>query len=168
MLELSKERISQILHEETAAKEEQSTILRGVYTRYMRLYEKYFADIHALNDEAVAELNKYHEETRSLIRYYYMDIPLETCMQLEEFDSKYGSKLLGSGWHDHLFAIYDEFKGSCENKEKKEEDVRAEFKKQALEAFYDVMDYIFRDDFGTGSQTAKDIVNNLKDMLFGE
>ena len=43
MVELSNERISKILHEETAKKEELSTILRGIYTRYMHLFEKYFS-----------------------------------------------------------------------------------------------------------------------------
>lgn len=40
MVGLSNERIEQILHEETAKKEELQTILRGIYTRYMRLYER--------------------------------------------------------------------------------------------------------------------------------
>ena len=61
MVELSNERIEQILHQETAKKEELATILRGIYTRYMRLYEKLFADIDALNDEKITELRKYHE-----------------------------------------------------------------------------------------------------------
>ena len=54
MVELSNERIGKILHEETVKTEELATILRSIYTRYMRLYEKYFADIDALNDEKVA------------------------------------------------------------------------------------------------------------------
>ena len=29
----------------------------------------------ALNEDKIAELKKYHEETESLIKYYYMDIP---------------------------------------------------------------------------------------------
>ena len=167
MVELSNERISKILHEETAKKEELSTILRGIYTRYMHLFEKYFADIDELNDENIAELNDYHEETKSLFRYYYMDIPLETCMQLEEFNNQYVAKLLGPKWHEHLFSVYAEFRDSADNEAKSGEEVKAEFKKQALEAFYDVMDYIFRDDFGTSSQTAKKVVTNLKEMLFG-
>lgn len=44
MIELSHERIEQILHEETVKKEDLDTILRGIYFRYMRLYERYFAD----------------------------------------------------------------------------------------------------------------------------
>ena len=167
MVELSNERISKILHEETAKKEELSTILRGIYTRYMHLFEKYFADIDELNDEKIAELNDYHEETKSLFRYYYMDIPLETCMQLEEFNNQYVAKLLGPKLHEHLFSVYAEFRDSADNEAKSGEEVKAEFKKQALEAFYDVMDYIFRDDFGTSSQTAKKVVTNLKEMLFG-
>ena len=61
MVELSNERIGQILHEETTKKEESETILRGIYTRYMRLFEKYLADIDALNDEKIADFKKYHE-----------------------------------------------------------------------------------------------------------
>ena len=63
MVEFSKERIGQILHEETMKKEETETILRGIYTRYMLLYERYFADIDTLDDDKIAELKKYHEDT---------------------------------------------------------------------------------------------------------
>ena len=70
MIELNKERLEKILREETAQKEELQTILRSVYTRYMRLYEKYFADIDALNDEKIAGLRAYHEETVSLVKHF--------------------------------------------------------------------------------------------------
>ena len=79
MIELSQERVESILKEETLKTEELTTILRAVYTRYMRVFEKYFADTDALNDEVIAELNQYQEETRSLVKYYYMDIPQEVC-----------------------------------------------------------------------------------------
>ena len=39
MIELSNERVEQILHEETVKKEESGTILRSIYIRYVRLYE---------------------------------------------------------------------------------------------------------------------------------
>ena len=39
MVELNNERIDEILHKETVKTEEQATILRAIYTRYMRLYE---------------------------------------------------------------------------------------------------------------------------------
>ena len=55
MVELSRERIEQMLQEETAKKEELANILRGIYTRYMRLYEKYLADIDALNDDEIGK-----------------------------------------------------------------------------------------------------------------
>ena len=83
MVELNNERIEQILHEETTKKEELETILRSIYNRYMWLYEKYFADIDALNDEKIAELTNYHEETLSLVKYYYMDIPLDICVGIK-------------------------------------------------------------------------------------
>ena len=70
MVELSRERIEQMLQEETAKKEELANILRGIYTRYMRLYEKYLADIDALNDDEIGKLRAFHKETRSLFRYY--------------------------------------------------------------------------------------------------
>ena len=49
MIELSNERIKEILNDETPRKEETDTILRAIYTRYMRLCEEYFTDIDALN-----------------------------------------------------------------------------------------------------------------------
>ena len=163
MVELSNERIGQILHEETAKTEELTTILRGIYTRYMRLYEKYFADIDALNNAKIAELRKYHEETGSLVRYYYMDIPQDICEGIKEFENKYSANLLGPDWHDYLFRVYQEFrKGSTAT------DIKAEFSKQALAAFYEAMDYIFREGFGTGSQTVKDVVRGITGLLFGK
>ena len=163
MVELNNERIGQILHEETVKTEELTTILRGIYTRYMRLYEKYFADIDALNNAKIAELRKYHEETRSLVRYYYMDIPQDICVGIREFEDKYSANLLGPEWHDYLFRSYQEFrKGS------KARDIKAEFSKQTLEAFYDAMDYIFREGFGTGSQTINNVVSGITGLLFGK
>ena len=166
MVELSNERIGQILHEETTKKEESETILRGIYTRYMRLFEKYLADIDALNDEKIAEFKKYHEETRSLIKYYYMDIPQDVCTGIREFENKYSSNLLGSEWHEYLFGSYEEFKEKIRDKDKSEESLKAEFSKQTLMAFYDAMDYVFRDGFGTGSQTAKKGLSSITGLLF--
>ena len=163
MVELSNERIEQILHGETAKKEELATILRGIYTRYMRLYEKYFADIDALNNDKIAELRKYHEETVSLVRYYYMDIPQDTCEKINEFEEKYSSCLLGPDWHEYLFRSYQEFRQKSDAKDKK-----AEFSKKTLSAFYDTMDYVFREGFGTGSQTIKDVVSGITGLLFGK
>ena len=74
MIELTNQRIKQILHEETAEKAEVTTILRAIYNRYMHLYEKYFADIDKLNDKEIKKLREYHEETKSLVKYYYMDM----------------------------------------------------------------------------------------------
>jgi hypothetical protein len=37
-----------------------------------------------------------------------------------------------------------------------------------LEAFYDTMDYVFRDGFSTGSETAGKLAGELAGMLFGE
>ncbi len=133
MIELSNERIEQILHEETTKKEDQETILRSIYTRYMRLYEKYFADIDALNEDEIAKLRNYHEETISLVKYYYMNIPMDVCSGIKVFEKEYSTKLLGSEWQKYLSEAYEEFKDKYEYKYK--DRVKAEFVKQALKAF---------------------------------
>lgn len=168
MIELNKERLEKILREETAQKEELQTILRSVYTRYMRLYEKYFADIDALNDEKIAGLQAYHEETVSLVKHFYLDIPMDVCTELREFEEKYSDKLLGPGWREYLHDSYEEFKEKNWVGKKSEAELKAEFKKQILSAFYDAMDYIFREDFGTSSQTAKKVFTGLTELLFGK
>ena len=168
MLELSKERIHQILHEETMKSEETATILRSIYTRYMLLFEKYLADIDALNDDRIAEFRAYHEETQSLLRYYYMDIPHDTCMGLREFDKQYTVHLLGSKWREVISDNYEEFREKSGNEDKSEKELKAEFAKQTLEEFYDTMDLIFREGFGTGSQTVDSVVKGIKGLLFGK
>ena len=60
MIELNNERMEQILHDETAKTEDLTTILRGIYTRYMILYERYFAGFDALNDDKIAEFPERH------------------------------------------------------------------------------------------------------------
>lgn len=166
MIELSNERIEQILHEETAKKEELDTILRGIYTRYMLLYENYLADIDALNEDKIAEMRNYHEETGSLIKYYYMDIPQDICILIEEFEKEYNSKLLGPGWHEFLFSTYEEFKGENQDEEKSEELLKAEFSEQALSYFYKAMDYVFREGFDTESKTVEQATGWLSGQLF--
>lgn len=168
MIELSNERIDQILHWETPPKEEPTAILRGLYTRYMHLYEEYFADISKLNDDKIAELRAYNEETTSLLRHYYMDIPQDICEGLRKFEGEYSANLLGPKWHDFLFHSYHEFRERHENRDKDEKDARAAFSKEVLEAFYDVMDYIFREGFGTGSQTARSMGSAISELLFGK
>ena len=125
MIELSNERVEQILHKETQKTEELATILRGVYTRYMRLYEKYFADIEALNDGEIADLKRYHEETGSLMKYYYMDIPKDVCTELKDFDEKYTAKLLGADWHNCLFDSYEAFRVENEDAYPSEKQMKA-------------------------------------------
>lgn len=166
MMELSNERVESILKEETLKTTELATILRAVYTRYMRLYEKYFADIDALNDEKIAEFRQYQEETNSLVKYYYMDIPEDVCTDLNDFDKKYGDKLLGPDWHKNLFDTYKEFRGK--NWDKSDEWVRAEFKKQVMEGFYHEMGGIFRQGLGTNSKTHEGIWKGISGLLFGK
>ena len=168
MVELRNERIQQMLREETPKTEEVKTILRCVYTRYMRLFEKYFADIDALNDDRIAELKQYFEETKSLGKYYYMDIPQEICEGLSMFDDAYIAELLGSNWHKYIFDSYKNFRDeNDEDGKKSEERCKAEFTEQVLTAFYETMDSIFREGFGTDSKTGEKVFSGLSDLLFG-
>ena len=166
MIELSNERLEQMLHEEMPKREETSVILRAVYIRYMRLYEKYLKDIDALNDAMIEEMREYQEETDSLVKYYYMDIPADVVSCLYEFEEQYGSKLLGRDWHDYVFDNYEEFKRN--NRNIPEEDMKAEYRKKTLEAFYEAMNYVFRQGFGTGSQTVRSVVGGITGLLFGK
>ena len=168
MVELSNERIEQILHEETKKTEDLKTILRSIYFRYMNLYEHYFADLDALNNDKIAEFRKQHEETKSLIKYYYMDIPQDICHEIHEFEEKVSDKLLGRDWKTHLYAIYEEYKAKNKDWNKKEEDYKAEFPKAAIDAFYEAMESIFRDGFGTNSATAKDFIEGIGGLLSGK
>ena len=127
MVELSNERVEKILHEETKKTEALPLILRSIYTRYMYLYENYFADFEALNEEKIAELRKYHEETKSLINYYYMDIPQDICRQLETFDNEYNAKLLGSDWHRTLCDSYADFRAKNEVEKKAQNVLKRSF-----------------------------------------
>ena len=110
MVKLSDERIKQILHEETLKKEDNDLLLRSIYSRYMRLYEEYFADIDALNNEEISRMRAYNEETQSLIKYYYLDIPMDVCTGLREFDKKFSDFLLGPDWRRYLFECFDDFR----------------------------------------------------------
>ena len=167
MIELSKERIEQILHEETPKKEDSSTILRSIYTRYRRLYEQYLEDMDVLSDEKIAAFRKYSEETMALIRVYYMDIPEKTCEAIKAFEDEYSAELLGSGWKRYLLDSYEAFKEECETECHSEEDYRAQFKKQALTAFYKKMDSIFREGFDTEDKTVSNAVGGIAGLLFG-
>ena len=168
MIEFSNERLEEILHKETVKKEDLTTILRSIYTRYMRLYEKYFADIDALDDDGIAELRKYHEETQSLVKHYYMDIPMDICLGIREFEDKYSANLLGQDWHKYLFDAYKDFREKNKGRIKSDEKLKEEFTKQALDAFYDAMGYILREGFGTGSQTVNHVISGITGLLFGK
>ena len=168
MLELNNERVECILEKETQKTEPAITILRAVYTRYMYLYERYFADIDALNNDRIAELKRYHEETRSLVKYYYMDIPQDTCKGLNEFDEKYTDLLLGPSWHQYLFKAYGDFRNENRSSNKSDKEIKAEFSKRAMKEFYECMDYAFREGFGTGSKTVENVVTGITGLLFGK
>ena len=167
MVELSYERIGEILQKETWKTEGQATILRAIYTRYMLLFERYFADIDALNDEKIAELKQYDEETKSFVKYFYMDIPEEIAEALHYFDREYSAKLLGPDWSKLLTIAYKEFRLDHLDDQWDEARVKDEFKEQNLSDFYDAMDRIFRDGFGTGSRMNEEVTNRFASFLFG-
>ena len=168
MVELSNERVEQILGDETKKTETVITILRGIYTRYMSLYEKYLAGFDELNEEKIAELRKYHEETISLVKYYYMDIPQDVCAGICEFEEKISDKLLGRDWKINLYDLYDEYKRTCKVRNMSEDYYKADFVKKALKEFYGAMESVFRPGFGTDSQMAKDILGGISGLLFGK
>lgn len=116
----------------------------------------------------IAELKKYHEETISLLKYYYMDIPHDICMALIEFDDKYTAKLLGPDWHKYLFDSYEDFKSENRSDNKSKDSLKTKFTEQNLKAFYELMDYIFREGFGTASKTYKQVASGFTGLLFGE
>lgn len=167
MIELSNERIEQIFEEETAKTVDLKIILRGIYTRYRNLYEPYIASFDKLTDDKVAEFAKTHAETKALFKYYYLDIPADICSKIEEFEEKGCDKLLGREWKKNVYDAYDEFKAKNKAWSKGEDYYQAEFKKYALKEFYEAMEYIFRDGFGTGSETVKDIMGGISGLLFG-
>ena len=167
MLQLSNKRIDQILQEETPKTALLPTVLRAIYYRYMTLFERYFAEMESLNDEKIAELRKYHEETKSLVKYYYMDIPQDVCFDIEEFEEKHTNKILGWGWRGYLDENYQEFVDDHDDDtEISESGLLAEFKKKNLKAFYDEMEDVFRPGFGTGSRNREGILNELSGMMF--
>lgn len=168
MIELSNERIEEILHTETKKTEALPLILRSIYTRYMNLFENYIANLDSLDNDKIDEFRKYHEETQSLIKYYYMDIPQDVCTDLEKFEEETGSALLGHEWKKVLYDAYDEFKERSNEWDMSEGYYKAAFKKQALKEFYGKMSEIFRSGFGTESQTAKDFVGGIHGLLFGK
>ena len=167
MVEISKERVEKILHDETPKDETLKTILRGIYLRYARLYEEYFADIDALNGQIIARLRQDHEEIRGLIKSYYLDIPHDVCLEIKEFDTECTDKLLGSDWHKYLLDNYAKFKAKSDMKNKNKELLKAEFSKQAMSGFYDAMDYIFRESFGTNSKISEKAIESFVGLLFG-
>ena len=168
MVELSNVRVEKILHEETKKTEALPLILRSIYTRYMYLYENYFADFEALNEEKIAEFRKYHEETKSLINYYYMDIPQDICTSIKTFEENGSCHLLGPVWKKNLYDMYEEFKEKNTEWDDCEAHYKAEFKKEALKEFYEAMEYVFRDGFGTSSKSTEEVLDGLSGLLFGK
>ena len=168
MKELSKERIDKILHEENLKTEDQKVLLRAIYLRYMHLYETYYSDIDKLNDKKIEQLRKYHEETKSLLKYYYMDIPHDVTLCLIEYDKKYTDNLLGENWSSYLMESREKFRQSIKKNDINEEELKAEYTSLSLEAFYDVADDVFRDDFDTGSKTVEGITGFFRGLVFGE
>ena len=166
MTQLSIERVEKILREETPKKEDLSTILRGIYTRFLRQYESYFEDINALNDKKIAELREYNNETRSLVRYYYLDIPQNICNALEVFENEVNEKLFGPDWHKYLFDSYNNFRDKNKSRNKSEKSLKAEFREESMNTFYQAMDYIFREGFGTADKTTENTLSEIIEKFF--
>ena len=164
MTQLSIERVEKILHEETPKTENLPTILRGIYTRFLRQYESYFEDINALNDKKIAELREYNNETRSLVKYYYLDIPQNICEALEVFEKEVNAKLLGPDWHKYLFESYENFRDK--NWDVSENALKAKFREQSMSTFYEIMDYIFREGFGTADKTTENTLSEIIEKFF--
>lgn len=99
---------------------------------------------------------------------YYMDIPQDTCTGIKEFEKEYSANLLGSEWHEYLFRAYEDFKKESKARNKNEEYYKAEFTRRVLEYFYEAMDYVFREGFGTGSKTTDNILSGLAGLFFGK
>lgn len=168
MVELNNERIDEILHKETVKTEEQATILRAIYTRYMRLYEEYFAAVDTLDDAKIAELRTYHLETRNLVKAYYMDIPEETGTYLQVFDKEYTVKLLGPDWKKYVSESFQEFSSEHKKEAKNEDHLKEMYREEILGAFYDAMNHVFRDGFGTANKTLEKVSKGLLSILFGD
>ena len=62
---------------------------------------------------------------------------------------------------------YAAFKEENDDEYRNEKSLKEAFAKQAMEEFYDTMDDVFREGFGTVSQNAKDFSNGLTGLLFG-
>jgi hypothetical protein len=167
MVELNNERIDQILHEEAKKTEPLPQLLRAIYTRYMNLFEDYIANIYDLTDDKIDAYKKQHEETRSLIKYDYMDIPQDVCSAIGEFEKNSCENLLGRDWKKNLHDAYEEFKYKCMDSDMSEDYYRAEFKKAALDEFYKSMEEIFRSGFGTESESEKATYAGISGLLFG-
>ena len=166
MVELSNERIEQMLHDETKKTEALPTLLRCIYTRYMHLFELYFENMETLNDDKIAEFQNYHAETQALIRYYYMDIPEDVCSGICEFEEKCTGNLLGREWKKYLYDAYDKFKNENSEWDMSENYYMAKFKKETVKGFYEAMENIFRSGFGTESETEKKTLNGISGLLF--
>ena len=95
-------------------------------------------------------------------------IPLDICMELDEFEEKYSAKLLGPDWREYLFENYMDFKDDNIGMDKSEECLKAEFTEKNLTAFYYAMNSVFREGFRTSSHTAEKVLNGIAGLLFGD
>ena len=167
MVKLDNERVEQILQNETMKTQPLPTILRGIYTRYINLYEDYIAEIDKLTDDKIDAYKRQNAETQSLIKYYYMDIPQDVCYELNKFEENVADELLGREWKRGIYDAFEEFKENNDAWNKSDDYYMAEFKKALRKELYKAMENIFRDGFGTHSETAKNIFTGISNLLFG-
>ena len=167
MVKLDNERVEQILEKETLKTIPLPMLLRCIYNRYLDLYEDYIAEADKLTDEKIDAFKRRNEETQSLIKYYYMDIPEDICYDLNKFEEKIADELLGREWKRVFYDAFDEFKENHDDWNKSDDWYMAEFKKATRKELYKTLDDIFRDGFGTNSETGKNIFSGISNLLFG-
>ena len=168
MIELSYDQVDQIMHKDTPRSEDLPLILRSIYLRYLHLFETYFADIDALDDDKIIELKKYHEETRSLIKIFYLDIPMDVFYALGSVDEDDVSKMLSTELKQYVFDSFRNFMLENRDESKSKERFKLEFAQKNLTDFYSSMDTVFRGAFGTTSKTTENAVGWIGKLLFGE
>ena len=168
MVELSPERIEEILHKETVKEEDPKTVMRAVYNRYRCVFEQYIDQIFEMNQSKIDEFNKYHQETNSLIKYYFVDIPMDTCAALAKFEHDVMDYMLGPDWQRVILNGFEEFKRKNKNKYRlaNEETWRKKFKEELLSMFYVSMESAFRVSFESGSKAAEGLMDGLS-AIFG-
>ena len=97
-----------------------------------------------------------------------MDIPEETGTYLQVFDKEYTVKLLGPDWKKYVSESFQEFISEHKKEAKNEDHLKEMYREEILGAFYDAMNHVFRDGFGTANKTLEKVSKGLLSILFGD